>query len=201
MPKVLAGDRLHFLGSFTDRLPPSDLPEIAFAGRSNVGKSSCLNTLVGVHGAARVSRQPGRTQAINLFEVEHRYILADLPGYGFAKVPREIQRAWRDALGAYLAERDNLKGVVVLLDPRRALDPLDDMLFEALDTLDLPILIVATKTDKLTRNELVTALARLGKTLGVEPGTILPFSSHTRAGLEELRANIEDIVGPTPGTR
>src|SRR4051812_18200685 len=107
-----------FLGSFTDTLPAPGLPEVAFAGRSNVGKSSLLNELVGIKGLARVAKTPGRTQSLNLFEIDGRWIAVDLPGYGYAKVSKGMRAAWKGIVETYLGDRETLKLVVVLLDAR-----------------------------------------------------------------------------------
>lgn len=185
---------IRFLGSFPDRPPPGRLPEIAFAGRSNVGKSSALNALVGSRGAARVSKTPGRTQAINLFEVEGRLCFADLPGYGYAAVPGEVQDAWKQSIERYLRERETLRLVVCLVDARLPAQERDRQLLDGLAALGLPRLILATKVDKLTRNERASNLRALTRDLGLEPAVLLPFSSHTKLGVAEAWRRFEQAL-------
>lgn len=142
----------HFLLSAPDirSLPMDQGVEIAFAGRSNAGKSSALNTLTNQKNLARTSKTPGRTQLINLFHVADNCRLVDLPGYGYAEVPQEIKRKWQRALGEYLQKRNSLKGLVILMDIRHPLKDLDQqMIFWAVDA-GLPVLILLTKADKLS---------------------------------------------------
>jgi GTP-binding protein len=134
-------------------MPAPTLPEVAFAGRSNVGKSSAINGVLGRKSAARVSRSPGRTQAINLFEVDKRYMLADLPGYGFAKVPEAIQSQWKGMVEGYLGSRETLRLVVCLVDSRHPPQTLDLALLGGLQGAELPFLVVATKVDKLKKSK------------------------------------------------
>ena len=197
MARQLAGTRVQFLGSFHDQLPEVGLPEIAVAGRSNVGKSSCLNVLVGVRSAARTSKRPGRTQAINLFQVENRYVLADLPGYGFARVSEEMQRDWKRNIERYLGRREELLGVILLIDPRRDPGGLDKDLLDGLLDAEIPVLLVATKVDKLTRNERQKAFSRLSKAYGIERSTIVAFSAKSREGRDELLSRIEEAIAPS----
>jgi len=171
---------------------------VIFAGRSNVGKSSCINTLVGIHDAARVSRAPGRTRALNLFEIPERYVLVDLPGYGYAQVSREMHKGWEDLVERYLEGRASLRGAVLLLDPRREPDVLDLMLLDSLGAREVPVVLVATKVDKLSRNELRKALAGLRQVLGLGEDEIVPFSSHDRIGVAELQAVIDELVRVSP---
>ncbi len=170
------------------------LPEIAVAGRSNVGKSSCLNRLVGVRQAARVSSTPGRTQAINLFQVMDRYILADLPGYGFAKVPDAVQQGWKGLVEGYLSDERDLRLVLLLVDPRREAGGMDAELLWSLREARLPVLVVATKMDKLKPQKGRTALARLARDYHLAKGELLGFSSLKGTGLEALRKAIDRAV-------
>ena len=196
MAKDLAGTRVQFLGSFQHDLPVVGLPEVAVAGRSNVGKSSCLNVLVGVRKAARTSKRPGRTQAINLFQVDGRYVLADLPGYGFAKVSAETQAGWKRFVERYLGTRSTLRGVILLVDARRAPGETDLQLFEALVENEIPVLLVATKVDKLTRNQRQKAFSQLAKGYAVEQRSILAFSAKTKEGREALLESINLAITP-----
>lgn len=185
------GPNTRFLGSFPRDFPVIDLPEIAFAGRSNVGKSSALNTLLGSKSLARVSQTPGRTQAINLFRVGDACVFADLPGYGFARVPDEVKNAWKGMIEGYLGEREALRLVVVLVDGRRnPMQSSDIELIEGLMDADIPMLVVATKVDKLKRNERQRNLSAIRRTLGLSAQPIA-FSSVTKEGKDAVWDAIE----------
>ena len=168
------------------QFPPPDRPEIAFAGRSNVGKSSLINALVGVKNLARVSATPGRTQAINFFEVSEAGIFVDLPGYGFAKVPPSVQASWRALIEAYLVDRVALEGVVLIVDIRHEPKDMDLQLLEFLQAHEIPVLIVATKADKLSRQQADKALAAMARGLNLDRNLIVRFSSETLEGRSEL---------------
>ncbi len=183
-----------FVGSFTHELPELGLPEVAFAGRSNVGKSSCLNRLVGSRKLARVSRTPGRTQLINLFQVGSFCTFADLPGYGFAKVPQHVQEQWGEMIEGYLASREALRMVVVLVDARRDPQELDGMLLFGLREARIPATVVATKVDKLKRSQRKRAVERLRREYRVP---VVPFSSHTGEGVDPLWTAIEQACSLT----
>ena len=180
--KWLSGHRVAFLGTYPGMLPVVGLPEIAFAGRSNVGKSSAINALLDTGKAARVSRTPGRTQAINLFEVEGRLVFADLPGYGYAKVPEAIQSGWKPMIEGYLSGREALQLVVVLLDPRRKPQEMDADLIWGLRQARIPLLVLATKIDKLRSNEGRTAVKKLREAYGLKAHECISFSSRTGVG-------------------
>lgn len=177
---------VRFLGSFPRTPPVTDLPEVAFAGRSNVGKSSAINAILGRKAAARVSKTPGRTQAINLFEVDERLVFADLPGYGYAKVPEAVQDAWKGAIEAYLAEREALRLVVALVDGRLPPQKLDLALLAGLRAAEIPHLVVATKVDKLKRNKRAGQLSKLRKGLGVAAESFVSLASPARVGVGEI---------------
>lgn len=185
------GGRVSFIGSFTRDWPELGLPEVAFAGRSNVGKSSALNALLGVRAAARVSSSPGRTQAINLFKVAEAAVFADLPGYGFARVPDHVQDAWKGMIEGYLSERDALRLVVVLVDARREPQEMDGQLLYALTTARLPRLVLATKVDKLKRSERDRAVRALRQEFRLGPGELIAFSSVSREGVDAAWDRIE----------
>jgi GTP-binding protein len=174
-----------------EHLPPLAVPEVAFVGRSNAGKSTCINTLTQQRRLAFASKTPGRTQSINLFSLgrkgETDAVLADLPGYGYAAVPREAKLRWQRVMGNYLLTRPNLAGVVMLVDPRQGLTELDDLLLEAIRPRveqGLPFLVLLTKSDKLNHAEAQKALsiARL-QTGG---GHALLFSALKRKGLDDV---------------
>ena len=190
-PPGAAGAPVKFLGSFPSPsvLPAATLPEVAFAGRSNVGKSSAINALLGRQRVARVSGRPGRTQAINLMEVGGRLIFADLPGYGFARVPEAVRVSWGALVEGYLGERETLRLVVVLVDARHPPQPLDIELVEGLLAADLPILVVATKIDRISKSKRKPTLNALAAGLGVS--AVIGFSSPDGDGVATVWAVID----------
>ncbi|MGX2947704.1 ribosome biogenesis GTP-binding protein YihA/YsxC [Frederiksenia canicola] len=147
--------KTHFLTSAPDirHLPEDNGVEIAFAGRSNAGKSTALNALTNQKSLARTSKTPGRTQLINLFEVEPNFKLVDLPGYGYAAVPEQMKIQWQKSLGEYLQKRECLRGVVILMDIRHPLKDLDQQMVEWAVSSDLPVLLLLTKADKLSQSQ------------------------------------------------
>ena len=183
--------RYTFLGSFPADFPETGLPEVAFAGRSNVGKSSCLNRLLGSKKAARVSNTPGRTQLINLFDVMGEFVFADLPGYGFARVPDHVQDRWKGMIEGYRGEREALRMVVLLVDIRREPQEMDGMLLFGLREAGIPYLVVATKVDKLKRRETDRHLARIAREFQLRKGEIIGFSAIDGTGLDLLWQAIE----------
>ncbi|MFK7930442.1 MAG: ribosome biogenesis GTP-binding protein YihA/YsxC [Myxococcota bacterium] len=187
--------RVQFLGSFDHLdMPTLTLPEVAFAGRSNVGKSSALNTLLQRKKAARVSGRPGRTQRINLFQVGDAVIFADLPGYGFARVPDAVRDAWKPMIEGYLGRRETLKLVVVLVDARREPQELDLELVSGLVEAQIPCLVVTTKVDKLKKHERKPILAKLADAFGVPEA--IPFSSVSGEGRDRVWQIIEQVCRP-----
>ena len=168
-------------------LPTESGVEVAFAGRSNAGKSSALNTLTHQKSLARTSKTPGRTQLINIFEVSPNCRLVDLPGYGFAKVPLAMKEKWQKALGEYLEKRDCLKGIVILMDIRHPLKDLDlDLIQWAADS-ELPILTLLTKSDKLSQGKASAEVLKVKKALAPLNAdiTVQAFSSLKKTGLEQ----------------
>jgi len=181
--------RLEFLGgqaSATGWKPGSDLPEIAFSGRSNVGKSSLLNKLVRRKALARVSGTPGKTREINFFRVNDAFHLVDLPGYGYARVSKAAKDAWRPLIEGYLQTSEHLRGVVQLVDARHPPSRDDLRMMEFLASVGVPTIVVATKVDKLSRAEREPTLARLAAQVGVEDEQLIPFSARTGEGRDEL---------------
>lgn len=176
------------------KLPEDSGIEVAFAGRSNAGKSSALNTLTNQKGLARTSKTPGRTQLINVFEIGDNKRLIDLPGYGFAKVPLEMKNKWQKALGEYLEKRESLKGLVVLMDIRHPLKDLDRDLIEWAVDSELPVLALLTKADKLSQGKCSTEVLKVKKDLSSLNGNIKvqAFSSLKRTGAEQADAIICD---------
>jgi len=173
---------------------PADLPQIAIGGRSNVGKSSLINHMLGRKSLARVSRQPGRTQQINFFSVDDRFLLADLPGYGFARAPEEIRRSWQPLVESYLESNPLLLGVILLVDCRRGLLPEDRRMVDHLAEMELPILFALTKIDKLNREGRKRAVARLRDELDVPEDQVLATSARTGEGRESLRTSLQMLV-------
>lgn len=169
-----------------DEPPQLGLPELAFAGRSNVGKSSAINRLLNSNKAARVSKTPGRTQAINLFEVEERCVFADLPGYGFAKVPQEVKKKWHGMIEGYLSQRDVLKLVVVLVDIRRKPQELDANMIWWVRQARIPLLVVATKMDKVSRNQAASSVATIRKAFALKKSECVSFSALSGVGVDEI---------------
>lgn len=168
--------------------PPPTLPEVAFLGRSNVGKSSLINTLLGVHGLARTSNTPGRTQLINFFEVNHELRFVDLPGYGYARAPHAVRERWRPMIEHYLHHRTALALCILIVDARLAPQPLDRVMYEWLTAMGRRFCVVATKTDKLTRSRLTVQLNVLRAAYG---DRVAPYSSLTRAGAEPIWAAVQ----------
>lgn len=173
--------------------PPSGLNEIAVVGRSNAGKSTLINTLVGQRSLARVSRQPGRTRSLFFFEIERRFLLVDLPGYGFAKASKGDQVRWQALVEAYFQVERPIRAAVALFDLRREPDALDHALLLMLARRGLSTLTVFTKADKLSRSEQDRAHSARVRALGVTRSLL--FSSHTRQGRDELIAWVEDRAG------
>ena len=189
---------LEFLGGMAQVggwRPESRLPEVAFAGRSNVGKSSLINALVQRRKLARVSNTPGRTREINFFEVNGDFVLADLPGYGYARVSKEQRAAWRPLIEGYLKSSPKLRGVVQLLDSRRVPSDDDLKMLDFLAHTGIPTLVVATKTDKLRKQEREARLEELAREAGIDPEQIIPFSAETGEGRDELAEAIVALVG------
>lgn len=174
-------------------LPPPAGAEIAFAGRSNAGKSSAINTLAGRTRLAFVSKTPGRTQLINFFRLENDTFLVDLPGYGYADVPLEIRRQWQGVLAAYLTQRTSLCGLVLIMDARRPLTDLDRQMLEWFGPTGKPIHILLTKADKLTRTEAAKTLKATRTELApwTDQVSVQLFSSLKKTGVDEA----EGIIG------
>lgn len=170
--------------------PPDSGAEVAFAGRSNAGKSSAINTLTENKKMARTSKTPGRTQLINFFSLSEQQRLVDLPGYGYAKVPLAVKEKWQRHLEEYLRQRQSLKSLVLLMDARHPLQEFDQMMLSWAQTADMPVHILLTKADKLKNGPAKATLLKVRKEL-VDMGDLVSvqlFSSLKRTGLPELRA-------------
>ncbi|QTL36200.1 MULTISPECIES: ribosome biogenesis GTP-binding protein YihA/YsxC [Pseudoalteromonas] len=193
-------NRAQFVTSAPDisRLPADTGIEVAFAGRSNAGKSSALNTLTD-QKLARTSKTPGRTQLINTFSLDEDKRLIDLPGYGFAKVPLEMKKKWQKSLGEYLQKRQSLKGIVVLMDIRHPLKDLDMDLINWAAGSDIPVLALLTKADKLKQGKRKAEVLQVRKALAELNAdiTVHAFSSLKGLGLKELAWQLDDwFLGP-----
>lgn len=175
--------------------PEGNVPEVAFVGRSNVGKSSLLNTLVNRKNIAKTSSTPGKTRLINFYMINDRLSFVDLPGYGFAKVPQSVKREWGPMIETYLKERKNLRLVVVILDMRR--DPSEDdlSLVDWLFSYNRPILFILTKADKLSKNQAFVRVRKIRESLGADNNVeMIPFSAKTGVGKETIWRKLIELI-------
>lgn len=179
--------------------PPSEWPEIAFAGRSNVGKSSLINTLVNRRGLVRTSSTPGRTQLLNFFAINGDLMLVDLPGYGYAKVPLEVKRQWGPMVRTYLEGRPTLRALVLLFDLRRVPGEEDIQLLDWLENAGVPTIPVLTKVDKIGRSHRSKQLRPIVEATGLPADAFTFFSAVTREGKEEVWSRIAAALEPETG--
>jgi GTP-binding protein len=196
-PDPLVIRSLEFIGPMATAegwRPTNELPEVAFAGRSNVGKSSLLNRLVRRKAFARVSNTPGRTREINFFKVNDKFVLADLPGYGYARIAKERKAAWRPLIEGYLRASPALRGVVQLLDVRHQPSEEDLQMLDFLAEIEAPTIVVLTKIDKLRARELPERLHEIAVALRLEEEQMIPFSAETNQGRDELAAALVSLV-------
>ncbi len=182
------------MGSFYkyDQLPRDRRPQIAFAGRSNVGKSSLLNKLTGHKKLAKVSNTPGKTRALNFFLANDKFYFVDLPGYGYARVSKTERAGWARLLEEYLERSEDLKGLVILMDSRREATEHDLQLFEWLARRELPGIVVVTKADKLNRDKINQKVRQVEADFGL---TAIPFSTITGVGKNELQSAVMELLG------
>ncbi|ADM10675.1 GTP-binding protein [Parvularcula bermudensis HTCC2503] len=196
--KLFRGDCQFMLGVTTmAALPPPDLPEFAFAGRSNVGKSSLINRLTGRKALARTSNTPGRTRELNFFDLGGRLRLVDLPGYGYAKASRSAVESWTGLTRDFLRGRPNLRRVHILVDSRHGLKPVDEETMSLLDESAVPYQLVLTKIDKIKPTEAARRIKAVGEAIGRRPAAhpdIIATSSETGDGIAALREGMTSIA-------
>jgi len=182
------------------QFPRSVLPEVAFAGKSNVGKSSLINALLGRKHLVKISSTPGKTREINFFRINDSFLFVDLPGYGYAAAPKAVQHGWRALLEAYLTGRDTLRGVVLIVDARHGPGPLDRQFRDFLAAYDVASLLVANKADKVSRNELAARLDGIARALDW-PQQPLTYSAKTGVGRDALWTLLNAWLRPAAGVR
>ena len=203
-PRALRGAQFVIAAAALEQLPPPGPPEVAFAGRSNAGKSSAINVLANRTRLAFASRTPGRTQQIVLFALPSGSLVADLPGYGYAAVPKALKRAWQDVLASYIATRPTLVGLVLVVDARHGLKPLDLTLLDGFLPSGREVLVLATKSDKLARSEASRAAQAIRRAVAerypdhAARVAVVAFSATARTGLEESDAILARWLG-VPG--
>lgn len=186
-----------FCGSFVklEQLPQDNKPEIALVGRSNVGKSSLINKVLNRKKLAKSSSTPGKTRTINYYLIENFWYFVDLPGYGYAKVSKEEQKKWSHMIETFLQKREQLRGVIHLLDIRHPPNQNDILMKKWLESIDIPVMTIATKADKVTRSEKSKNLATIRKVLALPADlTPLSFSSQTGEGVEEIHNCLAEIL-------
>ena len=174
--------------------PAHDLPEIAFAGRSNVGKSSLINTLIQRKDMVKTSSKPGCTQLINFFRVNDAISFVDLPGYGYAKVSKKIRAQWQPMINQYLSQRPNLYGLILLIDIRRDPGKEEFDMVDWLESHEMPYLVILTKSDKLSKTKQHKRLLSICSQLDREKNSVILFSSKTKMGRETILGEIENLI-------
>lgn len=199
-PKVIKQAELDIVCGVTSRLPDTGMPEVAFAGKSNVGKSSLINGLMNRKTLARTSGQPGKTQTINFYKVNREMYLVDLPGYGYARVSQSEKEKWGKMIERYLHTSRNLKAVFLLIDIRHAPSANDCQMYEWILHNGFRPIIIATKLDKLKRSQVQKNLKILREGLRLEKDvTVIPFSAETKQGREEIWELIDRFADPDSG--
>lgn len=183
------------VGTNFSQYPQDGRPEIAFAGKSNVGKSTLINAMLGRRALARTSSQPGKTRTINFYDVNGMMYAVDLPGYGYAKAPKTEIARWSKMIEEYLQKREELRAIILLIDIRHEPGKNDVMMYEWLKHYGYDIIIAATKSDKLNRSQVPKQLSVIRKTLGLgERDVLIPFSGEKKTGVEELWAEMERFL-------
>lgn len=192
---VIKNVNLETVCGITSKLPENKMPEIAFAGKSNVGKSSLINGLLNRKSLARTSSQPGKTQTINFYNINDALYFVDLPGYGYAKVSKDVQEKWGVMIENYLQTSKQLKAVFLLIDIRHEPSANDKNMYEWVVYNGYDPIIIATKLDKIKRSQVQKQLKLIRQGLNVKPGTIiLPFSAQTKQGRDEIWNTIESLT-------
>jgi GTP-binding protein len=187
-----------FAGCYVDikTLPPGEFPEVAMVGRSNVGKSSLINKIVNRKNLAKSSSTPGKTRTINYYHINGSWYMVDLPGYGYARVSKAEQEKWGKMIEKYLSERQQLRGVVQLVDIRHPPSDNDILMKEYLLGYSIPLLVVATKADKISRGARGKHIAVIRKSFKMQPDEVpICFSAETGEGVDEVRTALEEIIG------
>lgn len=196
---VIKNVSLDIVCGITSKLPDTGRPEVAFAGKSNVGKSSLINSLVNRKALARTSAQPGKTQTINFYNINENIYLVDLPGYGYAKVPQSEKEKWGKMIERYLHTSKVLKAVFLLVDIRHDPSANDKMMYDWVVHNGYNPIIIATKMDKLKRSQIQKNLKAIKTGLNLRPGSIMiPFSAETKQGRDEIWALIDELTGQIP---
>ena len=196
---VIKNVSLDIVCGITSKLPDTGRPEVAFAGKSNVGKSSLINSLVNRKALARTSAQPGKTQTINFYNINESIYLVDLPGYGYAKVPQSEKEKWGKMIERYLHTSKVLKAVFLLVDIRHDPSANDKMMYDWVVHNGYNPIIIATKMDKLKRSQIQKNLKAIKTGLNLRPGSIvIPFSAETKQGRDEIWALIDELTGQIP---
>ena len=194
---VIKQVELETVCGITSKIPKNLLPEIAFAGKSNVGKSSLINALMNRKSLARTSSQPGKTQTINFYNINDSMYLVDLPGYGYAKVPQQEKEKWGKMIEKYLHRSKQLRAVFLLIDIRHAPSANDKQMYDWISYQGYAPIIIATKLDKIKRSQVSKQVKLIREGLHVKPGTqILPFSALTKQGREEIWALMDQLILP-----
>ena len=192
---IIKSAELETVCGITSKLPENDLPEFAFAGKSNVGKSSLINALMNRKSLARTSSQPGKTQTINFYRINQDMYYVDLPGYGYAKVSVEVKAKWGKMIERYLKNSKALKCVFLLIDIRHEPSANDRLMYDWIVSNGYHPVIIATKLDKIKRSQTAKQVKLIRDTLGMEKeGVIIPFSAETKQGREEIRAYLEQYL-------
>lgn len=192
---VIRNVGLETVCGITSKLPENLYPEVAFAGKSNVGKSSLINALMNRKALARTSAQPGKTQTINFYNINDELYFVDLPGYGYARVSEEIKAKWGKMIENYLKRSKQLKKVFLLVDIRHAPSENDRMMYDWVCSQGFEPIVIATKLDKIKRSQLQKQVKLIRETLKAKPGTvIIPFSAETKQGRDEIYVILDDIL-------